>query len=110
MRVALIYNDGLGRGGYPRDVRWLASGLASHGLHVTLFCRNSQDESRTTEGLKESVCVKRIGRLAREHADVYHVFRIFMPSQVPKILHLLLKDKPVVISPMGASDDFSPSA
>ncbi len=98
VQIGLIYRDALGSGGYPRDVRWLASALSAHGISVTLFTKVGEDV-RTTEGLTDSVRVEPLERLARSDVDLYHFFGIFIPEQVwalQKVLH-----KRVVVSPMG---------
>jgi glycosyltransferase involved in cell wall biosynthesis len=95
IKVGLVYRDVLGSGGYPRDVRWLASALTSCGVAVTLFGR----AGTVTEGLTDSVRVEPLERLTRSDVDLYHFFGIFIPEQVwalQKVLH-----KRVVVSPMG---------
>jgi len=99
MKLGIVYLHALGRGGYPRDVRWLASALANYGLAVTLFCREPQERKCSMEGLVETVCIEDIDSLVRSDADIYHVLGIFIPMQLWKLRYLL--NKPVVVSPMG---------
>lgn len=98
MKVGFIYTDILGKGGYPRDIRWLASALTSHGVRVVLFCRFVKD-SRVTEGLSEEVQIEPLDNLGRSKVDLYHLFGIFIPDQLWRLRQLMRK--PLVVSPMG---------
>ncbi|GIW47801.1 MAG: hypothetical protein KatS3mg078_1678 [Deltaproteobacteria bacterium] len=97
MRIGFIYQDALGHGGYPRDVRWLASALATKGVKVTLFCHRKNKEN--AEGLLNVVEVRPFHDLSSADADVFHVFGILIPHHLLAIGRLLRK--PVVVSPMG---------
>lgn len=98
MKISYIYKDALGGGGYPRDVRWLASALANLDTHVTLFCQEPADEA-VTEGLSRDVCIDSFDNIRSVKADIYHVFGIFMPGQLWRVRQVL--DRPLVVSPMG---------
>lgn len=95
IRVGLVYKDALGSGGYPRDVRWLASSLAAHGVSVTLFT----GPGAVTEGLESAVRVELLKRMDRDSVDLFHFFGIFIPGQLWHLMRVM--GKPVVISPMG---------
>ena len=95
MRVAVIYVYALAGGGYPRDIRWLASALHSVGVSVTLFARPGV----VAEELTEDVCVKPLEQCELDSVDLYHIFGIFIPMHL-RILYRVL-DKPVVVSTMG---------
>jgi len=99
MKIALIYRDALGGGGYPRDVRWLATALANHGLDVTLFCGSLEEERRNMDGLTDVVRIENIENIISANADVYHVFGIFIVSQVWQLYRLLRGA--TIVSPMG---------
>jgi len=98
MKISLVYKDALGGGGYPRDVRWLASALANLGAHVILLCQEPADEA-VTEGLSRDVCIESFDNIRNIKADIYHVFGIFMPGQLWQVRQVL--DRPLVVSPMG---------
>ena len=95
LRIGFVYRDALGGGGYPRDVRWLASALASCGVAVTLFT----GAGSFTEGLTDSVRIEPLEKLSRAEVDVYHFFGIFIPDQLWMLRNVL--GKRVVVSPMG---------
>lgn len=94
LRIGFVYRDVLRGGGYPRDVRWLASALASHGVSVTLFAGAGWN----TEGLA-GVRVEPLEHLGRLELDVYHIFGIFIPRHL-WILRKIL-GKAIVVSPLG---------
>lgn len=95
LRVGLVYRDGLGTGGYPRDIRWLATALASYGISVTLFAGSGS----VTEGLTNSVRIEPLENVGRVQVDLYHFFGIFIPEQLWMIRRVL--GMSVVVSPMG---------
>ncbi len=95
MKIGLVYQDCLGGGGYPRDVRWLASALSACGLEVTIFTR----EGLATEGLDSNVRIELLGKVGQKGVDIYHFFGIFLPQQLMFIRKVL--DRAVVVSPMG---------
>ncbi len=98
MRVGLIYRDAMREGGYPRDIRWLASALAAYGVSVTLFSKVGKDRW-IIEGLTSSVHIEPLQWLDRSEVDLYHFFGIFIPSQLWTLRKVL--GKRVVVSPMG---------
>lgn len=98
MKIGLVYSHALGSGGYPRDVRWLATALANHSVHVTLFCQGPAGDP-VTEGLSKDVRIESLDSIGNADADVYHVFGILLPGQLWLLRRLL--NKPVVVSPMG---------
>lgn len=97
MQVALVYEHGLGKGGYPRDVRWLATALRSHGVEVTFVTKDGDE----TEGLDPQITVMSFESVIQSHADIYHVFGIFLPHQMMLLRKLLRQEKLVALSPMG---------
>ncbi|MER3425188.1 MAG: hypothetical protein C4293_20145 [Nitrospiraceae bacterium] len=98
MRIAFVYEHALCKGGYPRDVRWLAGALVSQGVDVILFAA----EGKETEGLDSRVTVKPLELVGnRMPADIYHIFGIFLPRQMRLLSQLLRRDTLVVLSPMG---------
>jgi glycosyltransferase involved in cell wall biosynthesis len=96
--IGLIYAHALGDGGYPRDIRWLASALVARGVEVTLFCHVNEKE-RFTEGLVQEVHIEPIENVGKKGVDLYHVFGILILRHIWIIRKLL--DRPIVISPMG---------
>jgi glycosyltransferase involved in cell wall biosynthesis len=78
MNVALLYLDALQGGGYPRDVRWLAGGLASAGVAVKLIARPGPHR----DGLGTAITVDppEFHSVARA-ADILHLWGIFSPAQ-----------------------------
>jgi glycosyltransferase involved in cell wall biosynthesis len=99
MRVALLYRDALGNGGYPRDVRWLATALAASGAEVLLLSRGFREEVGSVEGLGPDVAVLPMGAARELAMDVMHVFGVFIFDHLKWIR--VLSDKPLVISGMG---------
>jgi len=95
VQIGLIYRDALGSGGYPRDVRWLASALSAHGVSVTLFTKDGP----MLEGLTDGVRIEPLEHVGRSQIDVYHIFGIFILDQLRIVRKLI--GKPLVVSPMG---------
>jgi glycosyltransferase involved in cell wall biosynthesis len=95
MRIGFVYKDALGSGGYPRDIRWLASAVASYGISLTLFT----ELGSVTEGLIDSIRVEPLESVGRVEVDLYHFFGIFIPSHLWLIRRVL--DKKIVVSPLG---------
>ncbi len=99
MRVALLYMHALDTGGYPRDIRALASALAARGARVTLVSA----EGTARGGLVDRVVCEgpeAMARVARE-ADVVHVLGILLPAQMLMVRRLRRRGAPVVVSPLG---------
>ena len=96
MRIGLIYMDALGVGGYPRDIRRLASALSCNGANVTLYTRRRNYCCAPPIGVK----VDSFEALERISEDVYHVFGVFLPAQLLAV-RKILGVKPVVVSPLG---------
>jgi glycosyltransferase involved in cell wall biosynthesis len=98
MKVGVVYRDALGAGGYPRDVRWLASALVSFGMDVTLYAKL---ETVKKEGLDERVRCEPMESVLRERVDLAHVFGLFIPQHTWLLRELLNQGRAVVVSPMG---------
>lgn len=100
MKIALLYLDALRPGGYPRDVRWLASALARKGHEVSLIVRSG----RETDGLEgvEVVAPRRFASL-RSSLDVIHSWGLFVPMQMAVDLMERKRGREVstVISPLA---------
>ncbi len=99
MNIAFLYRDALAPGGYPPDVRRLASAVASRGARVRLFT----EPGDSTEGLTAAVEVFPLRdalRLARD-VDIVHVFAPLIPRHVRVMAGLEARGKPVVLSAMA---------
>lgn len=105
MKICLIYQHALGEGGYPRDVRWLATALAAHGADVTLVC----GETQNTEGLSGGVTIARLESIPREleHFDLVHIFGLFMPAHMRLLEEAIRIGVPTVLSPMAVLMPFA---
>jgi glycosyltransferase involved in cell wall biosynthesis len=105
MKICLIYQHALGDGGYPRDVRWLATTLAAHGADVTLVC----GETRNTEGLSGGVAIARLESIPREleHFDLVHIFGLFIPAHMRLLEEAIRIGIPTVLSPMAVLMPFA---
>lgn len=79
MKIALLYLDALRSGGYPRDVRWLASEFGDLGHEVVLIAR----EGKETDGLRD-VGVVRPERFRSLYpkVDLVHSWGLFLPAQI----------------------------
>ncbi len=99
MNIALLYCHALAAGGYPPDVRRLASAVASQGARVRLFT----EPGDATEGLTAAVEVHPLRdalRFARE-VDLFHIFAPFIPRHVRLMAGLEARGKPVILSTMA---------
>jgi glycosyltransferase involved in cell wall biosynthesis len=99
MKIAFVYCHALENGGYPRDVRWLASALVKHGIDLTLFCNLGVQE----EGLKELVKIDSIEHFWGEinEFDLVHLFGFFVPQHTSYLRKLDSYNKLTVISPLS---------
>ena len=101
MKLALLYTDVLARGGYPRDVRWLAGALSRAGVDVTIF--GHLDFSSGTDGLHEAISIRswRSLPLYSKQFDLIHIFGLF--SMIHPLLAIAceLKGVPLIISPFA---------
>lgn len=99
MKVALIYSDALKRGGYPRDIRWLASTLTFHNINVTLFYEGGDFK----EGLNISVKIDSIKNLFLRISEfeIIHILGFFVPEHVLILKKLSKYSRPVILSPLS---------
>lgn len=97
MRVGLIYVHALRKGGYPRDIRWLASALANHEADVVLFTRAGD----ICEGLCDKVRVEDVKAVGEVDVDLFEVFGLLIPGHAVVLWKLRSMRQPVVISPMA---------
>lgn len=97
--VALCYAHALGEGGYPKDVRWLASALKQCGVNVAL-CVSTKGE-QTREGLADDVPVWDLSDLAGRSDSLVcaHFFGIFIPDHIPVLKQLKRRRIPIILSP-----------
>lgn len=100
MKIGLLYLDALRSGGYPRDVRWLASEFSRLGHEVILIAREGQE----TDGL-QGVEVVRPERFAALHGnvDLVHSWGLFVPAQIGVEWFSRRKSKgvPTIVSPLA---------
>jgi glycosyltransferase involved in cell wall biosynthesis len=100
MKIALLYLDALRSGGYPRDVRWLASEFARLGHEVTLIAR----EGKETDGLQDVGVVRpERFRSLYPNVDLVHSWGLFLPAQIG--VEWLSRRKggsvPTIVSPLA---------
>jgi glycosyltransferase involved in cell wall biosynthesis len=97
--IALCYSHALGEGGYPRDLRWLATALYELGLPVAL-CTNPRGE-QTREGLHPSIPIWDLDCLKERAESIYcaHFFGIFIPNQMKCMEALREIGVPLIVSP-----------
>jgi len=98
MKVGVVYEDFLGSGGYPRDIRWLSTFMAKNRIHVTVFTHINNKKSVLTE-LENGVEVVPFRELSSRKLDIIHIFGMFLPKQLLILVKVI--NKPLVISPMG---------
>lgn len=96
MKIGLIYADALCAGGYPRDIRALASALSCNGANVTLYTRRRGSCYAPPTGVR-SVSLE---TLKHTSEDIYHIFGVFLPEQLLAVRRILER-RPVVLSPVG---------
>jgi glycosyltransferase involved in cell wall biosynthesis len=97
MEIGFIYVDALGEGGYPRDIRWLAGGLARRGNRVVIAARPGPCQ----DGLGEAeVIAPHFFPAASRRLDVLHIWGIFMASQLV-LANRCSGDFALVLSPFG---------
>jgi glycosyltransferase involved in cell wall biosynthesis len=100
MKIALLYLDALRSGGYPRDIRWLASEFVELGHEVTIIAR----EGTETDGLRD-VGIVRPERFRAHHprVDLLHSWGLFLPAQIG--VEWLSRRKrgnvPTIVSPLA---------
>lgn len=101
MRLALLYTDVFARGGYPRDVRWLAGALSRAGVDVTVF--GQLDVPGGTDGLHEAVSIRswRSLPLYSKQFDLIHIFGLFSMTHPLAAVACELRGMPLVISPFA---------
>lgn len=101
LRIGLVYQDALGGGGYPRDVRALAAALQQAGCDVTLFA--DQPGNSDLAGLPEDVRISPVRSLLRRGAglDLLHVFGLFLPRHSAVLARHVAGATPVVLSPLS---------
>jgi len=97
LKIGLVYEHALLSGGYPRDLRWLASGLAALGSEVCVFSKPGGER----DGLVADVWLRDLGELNRFDCELYHVFGIFRLPQARLLLQTVARNKPLVVSPWG---------
>lgn len=99
--VALCYAHALGEGGYPRDLRWLATALHNLGVKVAL-CTNERGE-QTREGLDRDVPLWNITSLGERKETIHcaHFFGIFVTEQMKSMTILQKRGVPVIVSPFS---------
>jgi len=99
MKIGLLYKDCLKKGGYPRDVRWLASSLTRLGHSVIIFC----DPGYEKDGLIPIVRIKLTKELLLKinELDIIHVFSLFIIDHVLIIRKLVNQGIPIVVSNLG---------
>lgn len=100
VKIALLYLDALRSGGYPRDVRWLASEFSDLGHEVVLIAR----EGKETDGLR-GVGVVRPERFRSLYStvDLVHTWGLFLPAQigVEWVSRRKTRIVPTVVSPLA---------
>lgn len=97
MRLAILYLDALGEGGYPRDIRHLAQTLADRGVSVSLVTR-SESQGNVLDGV--TLVPAGNARDLLPDLDILHMWGVFMPRQF-WIGRRAFRNVSVVISPMG---------
>lgn len=92
MRVAVVYQDGLQDGGYPRDVRWLVGTLQGIGVDARLVC----SPGHKSDGLSADLVINPVAARSDDW-DIVHHFGLLIPRQWT--VSLRLKRRALVISP-----------
>lgn len=95
-RVALLYRDALGSGGYPRDARWLANSLDEAGVPIVLVAEAGNDR----EGLGDRVKVVTPVEAASMEFGLVHSWGLFDPAQV-LMMRRLARHSALVVSPLA---------
>lgn len=101
LRIGFVYQDALGGGGYPRDIRALAVALQRAGCDVTLFADQPKNADLTE--FPDDLRVSPIRSLLRARAglDLLHVFGLFLPRHSAILARHVSGTTPVVLSPLS---------
>jgi glycosyltransferase involved in cell wall biosynthesis len=101
MKLALLYTDVFERGGYPRDVRWLAGALSRAGIDVTIFGQPGFPGG--TDGLHEAISIRSWQSLPlySKQFDLIHIFGLFSMLHPLLAIACELRGVPLIISPFA---------
>ena len=105
MKVALVYRDAMGRGGYPLDVRCLAESLVRHGHEVVIYCHERYGNRRDSalgcyDGHNRSYRVHPLGDMCDMDFDIIHFIGILDPVQNRRLAEVTRHSRTVVVSPL----------
>jgi glycosyltransferase involved in cell wall biosynthesis len=101
VKIGLVYQDALADGGYPRDVRALATALQELGCDVTLFA--DDPTNLRVGGIPRDQRVLPLRSLLRSRVglDLLHVFGLFLPRHTAVLTRHAAGTTPVVLSPLS---------